>query len=117
MNHALSISAAALLVFASAASPDVFAARVNGDGKTQDGIIVAGENGTKWCCPGGVKSDKCEQGDDKTPVGEHCNFASKIGVIPQLPPRSRNPINIQAIEADAPPAKAQPASVATPKSN
>lgn len=61
----------------------------------QEGIIVAGENGTKWCCPGGVKSDKCEKGADSTPVGAACSFASKA-VIPQLPPRATTPTVIQS---------------------
>jgi hypothetical protein len=25
----------------------------------KDGVIVGGENGTKWCCSGGVKGSDC----------------------------------------------------------
>ena len=54
--------------------------------KTQSGIIVAGENGTKWCCPDGVKGPKCEQGANSTPVGAACNFASALVVDTSITP-------------------------------
>ena len=41
----------------------------------KEGVIVKGENGTKWCCPDGKKSDKCVKGDSSTPAGKRCNFA------------------------------------------
>lgn len=44
----------------------------------KSGIIVKGENGTKWCCVGGVKGDTCEKGASSIPAGANCNFASRI---------------------------------------
>jgi hypothetical protein len=41
------------------------------------GIIVKGENGTRWCCVEEQKGLTCEKGASSIPVGANCNFASR----------------------------------------
>jgi hypothetical protein len=48
-----------------------------GDSQAKQGVIVKGLNGTKWCCPDGKISDRCEKGAASIPVGGNCNFASR----------------------------------------
>ena len=60
----------------------------------KSGIIVKGENGTKWCCGDGVKGDTCEKGASSIPSGANCNFASRT-------------VPIQPLEAGAPAAEQQ----------
>lgn len=66
----------------------VFAGMAN----AKDGTIVAGNNGTKWCCPGGIKGDGCEKGAASTPIGAKCNFASKNTIPLPDPPTKTVPI-------------------------
>lgn len=55
----------------------------------KEGTIVKGENGTKWCCPGGVKGPDCEKGASTIPEGARCNFASLL--VPVDPPTPVKP--------------------------
>jgi hypothetical protein len=54
-----------------------FLAFLTTEASAKTGIIVKGENGTKWCCVGGVKGDTCEKGASSIPTGAGCNFASR----------------------------------------
>jgi hypothetical protein len=61
--------------------------------QAKEGVIVKGENGTKWCCPKGEKGPDCEKGASTIPVGARCNFASLlIPVDPGVPVRQSAPI-------------------------
>lgn len=71
MNRRLLMTSLALLGLAAGVS------------HAKDGLIVKGNNGTKWCCPGGKISDGCEKGASSTPVGAHCNFAARAYVAPK----------------------------------
>ena len=54
------------------------------DATARPGVIIKGENGTKWCCPPpGTKGPNCEQGVSTLPQGKLCNFAGpkKISVV------------------------------------
>jgi hypothetical protein len=46
------------------------------EASAKTGVIVKGENGTKWCCVDGVKDDTCVKGASSIPTGKRCNFAS-----------------------------------------
>lgn len=67
----------------------------------KEGKIVKGENGTKWCCPNGKKSDSCEKGANSTPVGARCNFAS----VYVLPKPTVEPRTVDASNGPTPPKK------------
>ena len=66
-----------ILLASTLAVVGIFAANVY----AKEGKIVTGNNGTKWCCPGGVKGDGCEKGVSTIPDGAACNFASKTVAI------------------------------------
>ena len=91
---------AAFVFFAATSQASAAVSQAGGPKPTQSGIIVAGENGTKWCCPDGVKGPKCEQGADSTPVGEACNFASALvvdeGITPAISDRGKAVLKPQA---------------------
>ena len=53
-NGALIVSALGLALFTTSAL-------------AKSGIIVKGDNGTKWCCVDGVKGDTCEKGASSIP--------------------------------------------------
>ena len=66
MNRLLLAASFAMLVLATGAI------------QAKEGKIIKGNNGTKWCCPGGKVSAGCEKGAASTPVGASCNFASVV---------------------------------------
>lgn len=47
------------------------------EASAKSGVIVKGENGTKWCCVDGQKGDSCVKGSSSTPAGSACNFAER----------------------------------------
>ena len=79
----------------------------------KEGKIVKGENGTKWCCPNGVKGDGCEKGANSTPAGARCNFASAMVPGPKANPTPKaheTPLQLErggkaAIKDMSPPSK------------
>ncbi|NUO75651.1 MAG: hypothetical protein HOQ32_06515 [Lysobacter sp.] len=110
MNRWIAPSALALIA---TCSPLLAATSQGADTKpTQSGIVVQGENGTKWCCPDGKKGPKCEQGVSTLPVGAACNFASALvvdeGITPAMSDRGRTALKPQAEAPRLTPA-AQPA--------
>lgn len=59
----------------------------------KQGVIVQGENGTKWCCPKGEKGPDCNKGASTIPVGARCNFADLLVPIdPTAPAGPSTPI-------------------------
>ena len=80
-----------LLLALAAASVTFFTAEAS----AKAGVIVKGENGTKWCCVDGVKGDTCEKGASSIPVGANCNFASRLTTQPvgTEPPAAKEEIN------------------------
>ncbi|MEH6418591.1 hypothetical protein [Pseudomonas sp. CGJS7] len=73
----------------------------------KEGVIVQGENGTKWCCPKGEKGPDCEKGASTIPVGARCNFASLlVPVDPATPVKPVRPVVRGEAKAAAPRAAA-----------
>lgn len=117
MNRLALMSALALL----AGSSPLLAAtsQAGGPKPTQSGIVVAGENGTKWCCPDGKKGPKCEQGVDSLNVGDPCNFASALvvdeGITPAMSDRGPAVLKPQAEDPSLAPAAPRGSRTATQK--
>jgi hypothetical protein len=65
-----------LLIALSAAST-IF---ISTDTFAKEGKIITGNNGTKWCCVGGVNGDTCNQGSSTIPNGADCDFALRAAL-------------------------------------
>ncbi|KRA81755.1 MULTISPECIES: hypothetical protein [unclassified Lysobacter] len=70
-------------------------------------IIIAGERGTKWCCPDGVKSDKCQQFPSGVPLKKECRL--NIAVAPdtnlnpgQTPTDGHREMTLKPVAEDSP---------------